>query len=485
MPTRLRPLSCDSTRNAGPQRSAGGGPRPGAADAGSTGSRPPRIPRGRLLQGVAIAGLLLAFPATQSAHDIPGDVTVQAFVKPEGQRLRLLVRVPLEALSDMAFPTVGPGYLDFERARERDEFTDAAMVWMGQEVRIFENDAPLPEPEIAAIKISLPSNRSFETWEGALADVQGPLLPADTQIVWQQAMLDVLFDYDIQSDRSDFSIRPSFERMGLRVVTVLRFLPPGGAERAFELRGDPGVVRLDPRWHQAAFRFVVMGFEHILDGTDHLLFLACLVIPFRRFKALAIIVTAFTVAHSVTLIASAYDLAPDALWFPPLVETLIATSIVYMALENILGANVQRRWTITFIFGLVHGFGFSFALRETLQFAGSHLLTSLLSFNIGVELGQLLVLTVLVPGLHLLFRYVVAEKVGTILLSTLVAHTSWHWMTERWGVLTQFPITWEAFSRAMFTGAMGWMVLLLLMAGALWAAAKAIQSPPPREAAAD
>ena len=440
---------------------------------------------GPLVRAAAVGALLLAFPAGPAAHDIPGDVTVQAFVKPEGQRLRLLVRVPLEALSDMAFPTVGPGYLDFERARERDEFTDAAMVWMGQEVRIFENDAPLAEPAITAIKISLPSNRSFETWEGALAHVRGPLLPADTQIVWQQAVLDVLFDYDIQSDRSDFSIRPSFERMGLRVVTVLRFLPPGGAERAFELRGDPGVVRLDPRWHQAAFRFVVLGFEHILDGADHLLFLACLVIPFRRFKALAVIVTAFTVAHSVTLLASAYDLAPDALWFPPLVETLIATSIVYMAIENILGANVQRRWTITFLFGLVHGFGFSFALRETLQFAGSHLLTSLLSFNVGVELGQLLVLAVLVPGLHLLFRYVVAEKVGTILLSTLVAHTSWHWMTERWEVLTQFPITWAAFSQAMFTGAMGWLVVLLLMAGALWTGARALQSPPPREAAAD
>ena len=75
--------------------------------------------------------------------------------------------------------------------------------------------------------------------------------------------------------------------------------------------------------------------------------------------------TAFTVAHSITLIASAYDLAPDALWFPPLIETLIAMSIVYMALENIVGARAsQRRWMITFAFGLVHGFGFSFALRR-------------------------------------------------------------------------------------------------------------------------
>ena len=448
-------------------------------------------PGSRVALIALVAGLVLALPARQSAHDIPGDVTIQAFVKPEGQRLRLLVRVPLEALSDMSFPTYGPGYLDLDLARERDQFTDAAMIWMGQEVQIFENGTRLTEPTIANIKISLPSNRAFESYETALEHVQGPLLPSrldvaesedtsSTQIVWQQAVLDVLFDYRIQSDQSEFSIRPSLERLGLRVVTVLRFLPPDSAERAFELHGDPGLVRLDPRWHQAALRFVVMGFEHILDGTDHLLFLACLIIPFRRIRALAVIVTAFTIAHSFTLIASAYNLAPDALWFPPLVETLIATSIVYMALENIVGAKIRRRWAITFLFGLVHGFGFSFALRETLQFAGSHLLTSLLSFNIGVELGQLLVLVLLVPTLNVLFRYVVAERMGTILLSVLVAHTGWHWMTERWGVLSQFPITWAAFSRAMFTGAMGWLILLMLLAGILRVGYKVLQPTDPR-----
>ena len=108
--------------------------------------------------------------------------------------------------------------------------------------------------------------------------------------------------------------------------------------RAFEFYGDPGLVRLDPRWHQAAFQFVKLGFLHILDGVDHLLFLVCLVIPFRRLRSLVAVVTSFTVAHSITLIASAYNLAPDALWFPPLIETLIAVSIVYMALENIVFA---------------------------------------------------------------------------------------------------------------------------------------------------
>ena len=177
-------------------------------------------------------------------------------------------------------------------------------------------------------------------------------------------MLDVVFEYPIQSDQSDFAIRPGLTRLGLQVNIVLRFLQPGKAERAFDVHADTGIVHLDPRWHQAFFLFAREGFFHILDGTDHLLFLLCLVIPFRKLRPLVIVITSFTVAHSVTLIASAYGMAPDSLWFPPLIETLIAISILYMAFENIVGAKLQRRWLVTFGFGLVHGFGFSFLLRS-------------------------------------------------------------------------------------------------------------------------
>ena len=86
---------------------------------------------------------------------------------------------------------------------------------------------------------------------------------------------------------------------------------------------------------------------------------------------------------------------------------------------------------IAFGFGLVHGFGFSFALRQRLQFAGSHLLMSLLSFNVGVELGQLLVLLRVHSACWASCSDVVTERIGTIILSALVAHTGWHWMTER------------------------------------------------------
>jgi len=123
---------------------------------------------------------------------------------------------------------------------------------------------------------------------------------------------------------------------------------------------------------------------------------------------------------------------------------------------------------VAFGFGLVHGFGFSFALRETLQFAGTHLLTSLLSFNVGVELGQLLVLTLMIPLLGLLFRYVVAERMGTIILSALVAHTGWHWMVERWEVFRQFRLPQPEFTARTMAPLLGWLTLGVVLAGLLW-----------------
>jgi HupE / UreJ protein len=412
-----------------------------------------------------LAALALALPSLAAAHDVPAEVAVQAFLKPEGSRLNLLVRAPLAALRDIDYPTRGPGYLDL--ARVEPSLRQAASVWVGDEIALYEDDVRLPPPRIVAARVSLPSDRSFGTYEDALAHLTAAPLPSETELYWSQGMLDVWFEYQVRSEGSRLSIHPGLDRLGLHVTTVLRFMPPGGAVRAFDLSGDPGLVRLAPQWHQAAGRFVELGFRHILDGTDHLLFLLCLVIPLRRLRPLVLVVTAFTVAHSITLIASAFGWAPDALWFPPLVETLIAASIVYMALENIVAPHTRLRWAIAFAFGLVHGFGFSFALRQTLQFAGSHLLTSLLSFNVGVELGQLLVLGLLVPALGLLFRFV-PERTGTIVVSALVAHTGWHWMLERWDRLRQFRFSWPVLGATELASATRWLLLLVIVAGLAW-----------------
>ncbi len=433
----------------------------------------------RLVPALA-AAIVVAWPARPSAHDIPRDVTVQAFVKPDGGRLRLLLRVPLSAMRDVDVPTRPGGALDL--ARLDGVLRDAAALWLRDAVEVYEEDTRLAPPELVAARVALPSDRSFSAYDEALASVTGERLPDDTELTWSQGLLDVLFEYRIRSAAARFSIRPAFGRLGERVLTVVRFVPPGGAVRAFEFAGDPGLVRLDPRWHQAAWHFVRLGFFHILDGTDHLLFLLCLVIPIRRVGPLVAVVTSFTVAHSITLLASAYRLAPDALWFPPLIETLIAASIVYMAIENIAGLNPQGRWLMAFGFGLVHGFGFSFALRQTLQFAGSHLVTSLLAFNIGVELGQLAVLAGVVPVLHLLFKFTLDQRLGTIILSALVGHTGWHWLLERADQLRRFRFDWPAADLALLASAMRWLMLALVVAGAAWmldALLKSLSALPP------
>ena len=410
---------------------------------------------------------MLWMPNLVHAHDIPSRVTVYAFVKPEGNELTALLRVPMEAFGEVSFPLRGPGFLKFSEAQF--SLDDAARIYITESMHFFENDVELTEKELRLTRVSLPANRSFTSFESALENIQSPPLDDTTDLFWRQGVLDVLVTFPIQSDQSDFSINPQLGTLAAETTTVLRFILPNGAERVFNYLGNPGLVELDPRWHQAAFRFIAMGFEHILEGIDHLLFLFCLVIPLRSMRALIPVVTSFTIAHSITLIGSAFGIAPSALWFPPLIETLIALSIVYMAFENIVGARLEHRWIVTFAFGLVHGFGFSFLFSDTLQFAGGHLFSSLLAFNIGVELGQLFILILVIPVLNLLFKYFVKERIGAILLSALLAHSAWHWMLERGTTLSLFQFQMPIFDSLFWASLMRWGMMLIIIIAALWA----------------
>ena len=382
-------------------------------------------------------GLLIASPLL--AHEIPSEVVARTLARSDGNSFQLVMRVPLNSMRDVEVPEFGPGYLDIAELEPR--LDDLAAQWIAPFVAVYENGARLPPPVVSGTQISLPSDKSFTHIDRALARIAESRPANAERLVWDQVMFDVRLDFPIRSEESEFSLRAGLGHLAERVLLTLQFYLADGTIRAYQFSEDPGLIILDPSWFQAAWQFVQLGFVHILDGPDHLLFLFCLVIPLRRFKPLALIVTAFTVAHSITLIGSALEFAPDALWFPPLVEALIAVSIVYMALENIVGT-VGHRWLVALGFGLIHGFGFSFALRETLQFAGGHLVTSLVAFNVGVELGQLFALALLVPALALLFRYVVAERVGTIILSAFAAHEAWHWTIERGDVLAQYDVGW-------------------------------------------
>ena len=145
-------------------------------------------------------------------------------------------------------------------------------------------------------------------------------------------------------------------------------------------------------WQQS-FEFIRLGVKHIFLGYDHLLFLLAILIVGGRSSSLLKIVTSFTVAHSLTLSIAALGWLEVA---PRWTESAIAFSVAYVGIENLFLRSVDHRWKLTFFFGLAHGFGFASVLRE-LGLPTRGLIASLLSFNVGVELGQLIVAVCLLP----------------------------------------------------------------------------------------
>jgi hypothetical protein len=407
-----------------------------------------------------IATLLFALAlasAPAAAHDLPTNTLMNAFVKIDAKQAQLVVRLPLDLVRGLPFPQQGSQY-DLAAS---GPVTELALLTLADGFIVLENDTRLT-PSAASGRLSPSSDRSFEDYDAAVALTSRPPDPA-TPIFYDKGYFDLHFTYPISSPESVFKIQAQVAAdLGGVTRLAVRYLAPGDSARAMLISGGSEPVALNPAWYDAAGSFVALGVEHILSGIDHLLFLFCLIVPFRRMRGLISVITAFTLAHSITLFASAFQLAPRGAWFPPFVETAIAASIVYMALENVVGADLRRRWLITGMFGLVHGFGFSYALGQSLQFAGSYLLVSLFSFNVGIEIGQLCVLALILPVLALL-RRAVPERVLVIVLSAIVAYIGWHWMTERSQVLLQ--LEWPRLDATGLVTLARWAGALLLAYG--------------------
>jgi hypothetical protein len=210
---------------------------------------------------------------------------------------------------------------------------------------------------------------------------------------------------------------------------------PGQPERQHVFRGAARTLRLDrPLSLFDNLRdYLVLGMEHIFTGYDHLAFLcglllvACAFGLRRGLRYILGIVTAFTVAHSITLIAAGLGWVRLPSRF---VESAIALSIAYVAVENLAVRDPKHRWLLTFFFGLVHGFGFASVLAE-IGLPPSGVIPSLVSFNVGVELGQLTVVCAVAPILlWLVPRYKLAAPVRTWGSVALVVMSS-YWFFER------------------------------------------------------
>lgn len=174
------------------------------------------------------------------------------------------------------------------------------------------------------------------------------------------------------------------------------------------------------------FAFFKLGALHILTGYDHLLFLFALLLRKQTLKQYIAIVTAFTVAHSITISLSVLDIISLPSLF---VEVMIALSIIYVALENIFRKEVKYRWGLTFAFGLIHGLGFASILKE-MNLGSSQLIKALFNFNVGIEVVQILLVLAVLPLLKYMQKLKSASQLVTY-GSVLIAVMGGYWLIER------------------------------------------------------
>lgn len=240
----------------------------------------------------------------------------------------------------------------------------------------------------------------------------------------------LVMDFACATDVRELSIRDDlFDVLGPDHHTLAK-VETGGEIRELAFATEAREAHVSLGAHEPVRdegSFLRLGVQHILTGYDHLLFLGALLLRGGRFFSVFKIITAFTVAHSITLALAVLGLVaiPERL-----VECVIAVSIVYVALENIFFRDApSQRWVVSFLFGLVHGFGFASALNP-LHLPPRHLAMALLGFNLGVEAGQALVVTVLLPIL-VWMRASRWERRAVQTASSVVAVLGFVWFVER------------------------------------------------------
>ena len=225
---------------------------------------------------------------------------------------------------------------------------------------------------------------------------------------------------------------PQHIALGHRELMVVSLNDRVVAERLLDARSGPVAIDIDaasPSVARTVWHFLELGVRHILSGYDHLVFVAGLLLAARSLRELAIALTAFTAAHSVSLALVVFGGFHAA---PSIVEPLIAASIAWVGLENLMRRQHGARWFVVFGFGLVHGFGFAGALME-LGFGSTaaEIALALVSFNAGVEAGQLAVASALLPLVWAMRSRPVWQRRLLPVCSVMIVMAGAYWLIER------------------------------------------------------
>ena len=366
---------------------------------------------------------------------------MQGFLKVEEGRAHLLVRVPLVVFAGMSLPKRGPGYLDLANIDARLRQAAAAT---GRQIELASDGATLG-PAVRAVQLAFASDRSFASYPTALAHLQGPPLPENTDLFATQGFLDLHFEYSLPSSRPNMAIRlNATPDLGQRVKLRLEYLSADQTARTYEIAARAGWIPLEPRWYEAAWLFAKAGFSGSF-AVDRFVFLLCLIAPFRNFRGLLALVLVFAVSQAVTLTAVAEGALADVEtgWVGLLSNTVLAAAIVLLAIANLAAPTLHRRWLIAAMVGGFGGFGLGRLLSDAGQFAGTHPLVGVVFFNVGVAIGAVVSLGVAFFALRLLFTRLLVALLGVIVLSVLAGHAAWHGMlnngSELGSVLGRIP----------------------------------------------
>jgi hypothetical protein len=417
---------------------------------------------------VLLTCILLSAAAAPLMHDLPQDTVMHAFLRVQGSEAHLLVRVPLDLLHGISWPTNHGEYAIGDSQAAVNQALDA----LGHTILIWQDGERLT-PTNSSGQMAALGDLSFANPEAAAAHIAQPT-EAGLKIAVDLGYLDAHFIYPIRPAPAVFSIQSRVaEDLQDLSKLVVQFVPDrnnwGGA---MTISAQSGRVALNPNRAQAALGFVLIGMQDLLTNADCLLFILCVMIPFRRARDFGALYVAFVLANFISLAGTAFGFAPDSVWFAAFVASVSAVMIFFLALGNIFGAHSQRRRLWTGLFGLILGFEFAKLLAERLQFAGAHSQVALWSFAVGVDLGALLAFALIFVGLALILRGARAGRIGIIVLSALVAHASWHWMIDRLGLLWQMP--WPTMTTSGFYHLVQWIFAVLLAAGAYALAAQRI-----------
>jgi hypothetical protein len=405
--------------------------------AGSAGAEDGRVRWPALLLLTAVPGL---------AHDVPDEARIQAFIKPEATRpeatrLRIFVRVPLDSMIDILFPTQEPTpFLDLERT-ERSA-ANGAETWVADLLQIYEGATLLPRPRIIATRLSRKSDPAiasyYPNYNAAVAASTGPKLAGNPLLVQGRLALDVLLETPIQSEKSQFRLHPRFGRLGVRVFTTLTFLPPDGGARKFEYEGDPDDFWLNPSMAQSLRRFSTTGSRIAFGWFDLLLFALCATVVARQVRRPEIFAVVFLI---VQLGASSWAAMTADLPSAAAAGVLTAAAVVYMGIESIVGAT----GVVTLVLagaasGAVFGLAGGFQVNPLLQFGGAHPLASVLAFNSGVVAAEAVLTLVLLFAVGFFLKLVAQPRVAAIILTAIAIHISWLNLIERARLLSRLRL---------------------------------------------